>query len=119
MLVLALLLLTLVPFHVHLHHDSLSPDDPVAAHDHVSDIHILTLSDGSDHHEAGHTLEPTPHIVLKQVGMHLPAFAMLLVLSMLLPVIGGSAVKPAAVTARRLHRLNHHTTPPLRAPPRD
>lgn len=117
MLVAALMLLTLVPYHVHLHHDAKSTDDPAAVHGHVTDLHILVVPNGSDHHEASHTLEPTPDMTFKQTDMQLPVFAAVLVLSLLLPSIG-SVIRPPAVTARRLPRFNRHTTPPLRAPPR-
>ncbi|HEY9198278.1 MAG TPA: hypothetical protein VIR60_02855 [Gammaproteobacteria bacterium] len=118
-LVVALLLLTLVPFHYHLHHADQPPSDAASVPAHVTDIHILGGSNESDHHDGTHTLEPTPDIALKQNGVHLPLFAALLVLSVLLPLVAGLSLKPAAVSAQRLPRFHRHNTPPLRAPPRD
>lgn len=117
-LVAALLMLTLVPFHYHLHHDDQALSDASGVPNHVTDIHILGDND-SDHHEGSHTLEPTPDIALKQSGVPLPVFAALLVLSVLLPLVTGLSVKPAAVFAQRLPRFHRHNTPPLRAPPRN
>lgn len=122
-LVVCLLLLTLVPFHYHLHHPDQSPNQSVngvsAAHDHVADIHILASSDGSGHHEGSHTLEPMPDIRLKNYSAQLPVFALLLSLFILLPPAGQGFRFTRLTLSPRLPRHNRHTTPPLRAPPRD
>lgn len=117
-LVAALLMLTLVPFYYHLHHDDPALSDAPGVPNHVTDIHILGDNDNG-HHEGSHILEPTPDVALKQSGVLLPVFAALLILAVLLPLLAGPSVKPAAVSAQRLPRFHRHNTPPLRAPPRD
>lgn len=116
-LIVALLLLTLVPFHLHLHHDDV-PAAGASAHEHVADIHVYADAHGADHHESSHALDPAPDITLKNSSVQLPVFAILLTLFILLPLGGRTFCYTRLALTQRLPRFIRHTTPPLRAPPR-
>lgn len=117
-LVASFLLLALVPFHYHLHHDADALAAGSSALEHTVDVHILADAHDADHHADSHALDPVPDITLKKPGVQLPVFAILLTLFVLMPPGEGSFRLIWATLTRRLPGFNRHTTPPLRAPPR-
>jgi hypothetical protein len=116
-LILALLLLTLVPFHYHLRHDSGAPSDVMSVDNHVADVHVLADDHPVDHHQNSHSIDPAPDITLKHGSAQAPLFAILLGWSILYPLGAGIFRYAQRARSQRLSSFNRHSTPPLRAPP--
>ncbi|MBI5039751.1 MAG: hypothetical protein HZB57_00605 [Gammaproteobacteria bacterium] len=116
---MALLLLTLFPFHYHLHHDRNAPADGSPARDHVVDIHVVVAPADVDHHGNGYALDPASDITLKNSNVQLPSLVAILLAVLVLLPLGTQALRPAwFVWNLQLPRLDRHRIPPLRAPPR-
>ncbi len=118
MLVVALLLLTLFPFHYHLHHDASAQVDGSPGHDHVTDIHFLADANGAEHHEVGHTVDSAVNPTLKYNNVLSHIFAILLTLLVLYPIRTLTFSHVQLALSQRLPRITRHSNPPLRAPPR-
>lgn len=121
MLVLAFLSLTLFPHHYHLHHtDGPAPQDS-GIHEHAASVHTHAhaASDDISHHEDAHIIKTVADAPLKFQASKLAWVAILLTFLLLLPLFTQvGRTHPLALT-RPLPRFNRHTTPPLRAPPRN
>lgn len=116
LLIAALLLLTLVPFHYHLHHAAL---DTLAAYDHhVIDMHIIGDDHPADHYQDSHTLDPASDYVFKSNGVQRLLLAIALTLYVFLPLQAQVFLKRLLAQTERLPRVNRRNIPPLRAPPR-
>lgn len=115
LLVAAILFITFLPAHYHLHH--VFSHDPVA-HDHSIDLHLLTDISATSHHDHNATIvEATPDGIVKNKSFVFSPFILVATLLLILPVV---------YKRIRLRRDYHHTipnqsflhfTPPLRAPP--
>jgi hypothetical protein len=118
-MVAAVLLLTLAPHHIHLHHEPAS--DPVAHdhhHDHTIDLHLLSDVNDAAHHDRAIVYEVTPDGLLKPLSDN-PLNGLLSVfLLALVPILDSRSRQRPALEAVRLRQAYYHLTPPLRAPPR-
>ncbi len=114
LLIIGLLVSTVLPLHMHLHHVDAAP---TAAHEHAFDLHLVTDNAGADHHDEALVLSATPDALLKQVG-DLPLMA-----ALLFCLLGIFLFRNPSSGQRFFERdappriLTHHLTPPLRAPP--
>lgn len=118
-LVAALLVSTLLPAYFHLHHADAAAVESSSDHKHVADIHVYADSHDADVHDGGHAVDPAPDITFKKAGAQLPLWALLLTLCIVLPLGGPTFCCSRLALNHRLLRLNRHTIPPLRAPPRN
>lgn len=117
MLVVSLLLLTLFPFHYHLHHDVSAQINGATTHSHVTELHILEAANDADHYEVGHTVDSAVDPTLKYNNVWPPVFVILLTLSVLLPLSMRTFSYAQLSLSQRLPRFIRHSSPPLRAPP--
>jgi hypothetical protein len=117
LLIPAFLLLTLFPFHFHLHHaDGAAAHDP-AASPHTIDMHVLSNIADADHHSGSHAIDPTAYAASKISALQLPLFIAAFALLLLLPRVQQLRYQPIS----DIHAFTQHaryTFPPLRAPPR-
>jgi hypothetical protein len=118
LLIPAFLLLTLFPFHFHLHHadDGVAHDS--AAYTHTIDLHVLSDFADSNHHKNSHAIDPTAYASFKISGLRLPLFILAFsVLLLLLP--GAQRIRYSLVyVIHGFTQKTRYNTPPLRAPPR-
>jgi len=117
LLVLAFLSLTLFPYHYHLHHTDDPTEIGAATHVHVVEPHLHVGIEDAGDHDGNHTIESSSGITLKTSGPQLPLFAMLFVLSLLLPFNRREEHQLSAPVNQELPPHNPGITPPLRAPP--
>ena len=113
LLITAVAVLTCNPVHIHLLHDAgaFAGDST-----HVAHVHMLADLDHPAQSEGGHTLDPLAGNTLKSSGFHVPLFALLLSVLLLLPSRTRTHAYPRPMT-RPNSSLFRHRTPPLRAPP--
>lgn len=115
LMIIGLLVSTVLPLHMHLHHVD---ETPSAAHAHAFDLHLITDNPGAEHHDDALVLSATPDVLLKQTGdvplMAALLFCLLGVFLFLNPILGQRFFERDAPPRSG----THHLTPPLRAPPR-
>lgn len=115
MLIAAILLVTLVPVHYHLHH-LFSAD--ASKHAHVVDIHLLADATDSDHHDNDdHSFSATPDGVLKTKNSVLPPFFLIAVLLVFLPILANTTRFQPYYPDSGLKRNYRYLFSLLRAPP--
>lgn len=110
-LVVALLFLTILPGHFHVHHTD------TEHHQHQVDLHFNQTDMGSSHHDQAQILEAAPDGVMKLPVIKIFPFLVLTVLTALIAV---STVRVFSSPGREVfipagHRSHH--SPPLRGPP--
>jgi len=114
LLAAAILLLTVLPAHLHLHHVDTAANQ---SHEYVIDWHFIADDIATDHHENVTLLPAAPDGLIKKLGDH-PLLATVLILLIVF-------VLPTAIRTLQLRLSNHHhvpasfytIAPPLRAPP--
>lgn len=118
LLVVVFAFFLLFPFHYHIRH----VDEPIAADvdhpAHVADLHAHADPGSLDHQADSHTVAPGTPVSLKCSGLHLPWVVILVAFVLLLPLRVQARQPLPLPLPHRLPRVNRHSTPPLRAPPR-
>lgn len=117
LLVLALLSLTLFPYHYHLNHEEVASPVGIAAQQHAVDHHGALDLTVSDHQQDSHTVEPATDLTLKSSSVQVPLAILVLCLVILLPLSMRVDRLRIETVNQRLTQLRWYTTPPLRAPP--
>jgi hypothetical protein len=118
LLISALLLLALFPFHFHLHHAGDAAPQGPDAYSHTIDMHVYADVSDVEHHGDGHAIEPATYPTLKITALQLPLFiAAFMLLIILLPVTQHVRYCLLSVNSRVTQHYRYNT-PPLRAPPR-
>jgi hypothetical protein len=118
-MVAAVLLLTLAPHHIHVHHEPAS--DFVAHHhdhQHTIDLHLLSDVNYAAHHDQAIVYELTPDGLLKPLSDHPPNWLLTAFLLVLVPIVDSRRRQRLRLEAVRVRQAYYHLTPPLRAPPR-
>jgi hypothetical protein len=118
-MVAAVLVLTLAPHHIHLHHDS--PSDLVAHHhdhEHTIDLHLLSDVNDAAHHDQAIVYELTPDGLLKPLSDNPLTWLLSVFLLTLVTIADSRSRQRLRLEAVRLRQAYYHLTPPLRAPPR-
>lgn len=113
LLLAAVLLLFLVPVHMHFHH----VDEPASqSHEHKLDLHAALDNTGSSHHEESDILDLDFKGFVKKIsnGSLLALFAVLLFF-VLSNTLSGHLLRAHANTNPVISP--HYISPPLRAPP--
>ena len=116
-MVAAVLLLTLAPHHIHLHHESAS-DLFAHDHDHTIDLHLLSDVNDAAHHDQAIVYEVTPDGLLKPLSDIPLNWLLTVFLIALLPVADSRSRHRLRLEAIRPRQAYYRLTPPLRAPPR-
>ncbi len=111
----AILVLTLLPAHYHLHHESAPAS---ASHEHVIDFHVAADATGSGHHDDAVIFQATPDSVVKPFQNNPLPFLLFVFLLALLPIVVPQIGQRFFVSIIPLRQSVWHFTPPLRAPPR-
>jgi len=117
-LIAAILLVTFLPAHYHLHD---SDDDTFGAtatrHEHVIDLHVLTEKTGHSHHDEATIIAASPDGIFKKSNPDFPPFILLIIVLQLLPVLCKQINIPLNYRSTDIKQSYHHFTPLLRAPP--
>jgi len=113
--VAAVLALTLLPAHYHIHHPT--SVDP-SAHSHTVDLHVLSSMPDSTHHDSSEaSFATTPDGFVKKQDSTFHLFLILAIFLICLPIL----YKPSQARPFNwnipLKRTYFYLTPPLRAPP--
>jgi hypothetical protein len=118
LLITALLVLTLFPFHFHMHHADDMASHGSDTYSHTIDVHVYADVSDVEHHGDGHAIEPTTYTTLKISTLQLPLFiTAFAILTLLLPVTQHVRFRLGSVNCR-ISRYFRYSNPPLRAPPR-
>ena len=124
MLIAAILLVTILPAHYHLHHlysdDMHNADAGItpASHAHTMDLHLLTDTAGQSHHEEDVTsIAASPDTVINKSA---PLFSPIILLAVILALLP-SLSKPVFIQPANRNigfkKLYLYFSPLLRAPP--
>lgn len=111
LLIAAVAVLTCNPVHIHLLHDAGALAGDAA---HVTHVHTLADLDHPIQSEGGHTLDPLGGNTLKSSGFHVPLFALLLSVLLLLPPRTRIRGYRRPVTRPNSSLFRHRTPPPSR-----
>jgi hypothetical protein len=115
LLVAAIILITLLPAHYHLHH--LTHSDS-ATHAHTTDLHLLMKAvDQSHHDENTQSFSAVPDGITKKTdSAFFPLIFIVICLALLLPLIFriNRLLDYSTIGLKKIH---YHLSPPLRAPP--
>lgn len=118
LLIAAILLVTFLPAHYHLHH---SYDDTFGAtatgHEHIIDLHVLTEKTGHSHHDEATIIAASPDGIFKKSNPDFFPFILLIIVLQLLPVLCKQINIPLNYRSTDIKQSYHHFTPLLRAPP--
>ena len=115
MLIAAILMLTFLPAHYHMHHVASVNS---SHHDHVIDFHVAGEQTVPSHH-AGviHSFSATPDGMLKKTNPAFSFFIILVLFPALLPLFTHRIrIRPGS-NIIGLKQSYPHFSPPLRAPP--
>jgi len=115
LLVFSLLILTLIPTHLHLHHDQEATYTSIP-HEHMVDVHASINQIDQNHHENVTVIDTATSVIIKQLKDN--PFTPLILLTFILLL----ALARQLVRQRRFKRIyffdyNYYIAPPLRAPP--
>jgi len=119
-LIAAILLVTFLPAHYHLHD---SDDDTFGAtatrHEHVIDLHVLTEKTGHSHHDddTATIIATSPDGILKKSNPDFSLFILQLIVLLLLPALSKKINITLNHIRTNLKQRYSHFTPLLRAPP--
>jgi hypothetical protein len=114
LLVVAVLGITLLPAHYHLHH--LHSDD-ATAHTHTIDLHVIADKADQSHHDDASIFSATPDVVVKKTNPEFSPYIILAILLVLLPTYTNLLRIKADHGDLGLKRLYPYFSPLLRAPP--
>lgn len=115
LLVAAIIAITLLPAHYHLHH--LFNTDSTA-HDHVIDLHVMSDKAEHSHHDEGtEIISATPDGFVEKASTAFPPFILLAILLLLLPRLNYRISARLNYRDINLRQTYFHLSPPLRAPP--
>lgn len=113
LMISAVLMLALVPVHLHLHHL-----DEAAVVTHEMDLHVVISASDPSHHDEAHILDVVPDVLAKKSADKQAILLLVVLLLAVLPVV----LERLGFWLREdslLHtRACYHLIPPLRAPPR-
>ena len=116
LLVLAILLVTFLPAHYHLHH---LYSANTAVHEHVIDLHLALDKAGQPHHgdEMTSIISASPDGVMKKSNTAFPLFIVLAMVLVLLPILIKRIKIRLDYRYTGLKKSYPHFSPLLRAPP--
>ena len=117
-LIAAILLVTLLPAHYHLHHlyDE-NTNTAITTHKHVIDLHVLSEESGQSHHDEATSISASPDGIVKN---NAPDFMPFILISFILLVITTQNIRlNIQLKSRRINLVPHapYFSPLLRAPP--
>ena len=125
LLILAIVLVSLLPAHYHLHHllnddlDSAVTSAASVAHAHVIDLHLSIDNAGQSHHDEDATsIAASPDGIVKKTSQVFSPFILLIIVLALFPVLSIRIKFWLNYNYIALKRSFPHFTPLLRAPPR-
>jgi hypothetical protein len=114
LLALAILLVTLLPTHYHLHH-LYSAD--AATHAHVIDLHLALDKTGQSHHEEEGSITASPDGIMKKSNAAFSLFIVLAIVLALLPILKTRIIIRQDHKNIGLKQSYPYFLPLLRAPP--
>jgi len=115
LLIVAVLLMTLVPLHLHVHHTEVAG---TSDHSHYIDTHSIHDKTSLQHHEQGAIeIDATPEGILKLDNSNTLAFMLLVMGYIFIPAFYKKIKTGFSRNLFSLKSYHFHLTPPLRAPP--
>ena len=117
-LITAILLVTFLPSHYHMHHLYNESDiNSAAQHGHVVDLHVLSEQVGDAHHDEAVSFTASPDGVLNRSNPDFPLFVFLVAVLLLLPMQSKLISVRPIFRSFNFRQRYLHFTPLLRAPP--
>lgn len=117
LLIAALLILTLLPAHYHLHHAS-NVDFNDSAHTHMVDLHVLANTPDNAHHDSREaSFTAAPDGIIKKQNSAFAFFFILAVFLIFLPILYSRKHVHSVSRDISPARTPFYLCPPLRAPP--
>ena len=113
LLIMAVVVLSLLPAHMHLHHVDGAPS---ATHEHAIDIHLAGEKIDPDHHDDAMVLSATPDVLVKNLNDN-PLLAAIWFGFVLFLVVILFQQRLRPLVSISLQHFYPHFSPPLRAPP--
>jgi len=120
LLIAAILLVTFLPAHYHLHHlyNDETSSSTTARHEHVIDLHVLTEKTGQSHHDDEATIiAASPDGIVKKNNPDFFPFILLAMVLLLLPALNKQINIQLNDRSTDLKQPYPHFSPLLRAPP--
>ena len=115
LLVAAILLISLIPAHYHLHHIC---GTEVTSQIQSIDLHLLSDADEQSHHGIDTTvITISPDTLVKDTDSSNVLLALLTVFLLLLVLLHLHSMLRFSLDKKNLNQLFYYLTPPLRAPP--
>lgn len=118
---LAIVMMSLFPAHIHLHHDDHAFSSPHVevtnqSHDHTSVLHIVADTTGHLDHDNETVVPATSDSLIKKVNLN-PVFLAILISLFVFLNINSLPNKFHAFIFKHLRKIYFDISPPLRAPP--
>jgi hypothetical protein len=115
LLIAAILLITLLPAHYHLHH---LVNGDATSHSHNVDLHIaFAKAEESHHHTDVDVFAAAPDGIRKNTSPAFSPFLLLAIWLVLLPISHYRIISRPDYGDTRPKQIHPHLSPPLRAPP--
>ena len=119
LLITAILLVTFLPAHYHLHHlyDDHDFSSAGAVHEHIIDLHVITELSGNSHHDDVASIAASPDGMMKKINPDFFPFILLAMVLLLLAVFNKQINIQLSSRSTKLKQRYPHFAPLLRAPP--
>jgi hypothetical protein len=115
LVVAAILLITLMPAHYHLHH---LVQTGTTTHEHATDLHFaMNKADQAHHDENTYSFAAVPDGITKKTASAFIIFTFFTILLALLPFLNFRTARLQNYGGTSLKKNIYHFYPPLRAPP--
>ena len=117
MLMVALVCLTILPSHFHLHHAETDSHHNSHDHEHIVDMHFFNIDMDALHHQDAQVLKTSPDGIINKLDIKTSPFLLfVLLIGLVILTVNISRFKPGRQHLIR-RRLYYHQYPPLRGPP--
>lgn len=113
LVIAAVLMLTLIPVHLHFHH---AEDDAMVTHE--VDLHVVAGSADHSHDEDTHILKASPDAMAKKLDGNIAILLPVALLFLILSAVQSHHAGWLYSTPAQTRFSYHHLIPYLRAPPR-
>ena len=116
-LIVALVFLTILPSHFHLHHVEADSHHDSHDHGHMVDVHLINASLDASHPQDAQLLKTSPDGIINKLDIKSSPFLFfVLLIGLVVLTLNNSGFNPNRQHLIR-RRLYYHYYPPLRGPP--
>lgn len=123
LLIGAVLMVTILPAHYHLHHlynddmHSVGTSISATTHAHVIDLHLLTDTTAQSHHEDEASIAASPDTMVKKINPVFSPIILLAIVLALLPILTRKIIIQPDIRNSGYKKHYPYFSPLLRAPP--